>query len=90
MHGSPGLLPLQERARAELVRAQLKNASLGTGRDGREEGEFLAKLLVARRQVRYQLVVRVQVLQAGFSTIASLRKYDALTSEFLILWVVLS
>lgn len=81
---------MQERARVELVRAQLENTTLGAGRDGRAEGELLAELLTARPQVGYQLVVRVEVLQARFVTITVIRKHYALTSEFFILWVVLS
>ena len=61
----PGLFPLQEGTRLELVFPELKDPTLGVGRRGREECEFLAELGLARVEIRDHLPVRILILRAG-------------------------
>jgi hypothetical protein len=55
--GVPCSFPLEQRARGQLVRAQLKDASLVAGRRRRHEGELLRKLSSLGREKRPQSVM---------------------------------
>ena len=59
------MFPLQEGTRLELIFPELKDPTLGVGRRGREECEFLAELGLARVEIRDHLPVRILILRAA-------------------------
>ena len=59
------MFPLQQRAWVQLVCPKLEDATFSARRSCGEERKSLAELLTTRRQIGYQLVVRVDVLQSG-------------------------
>lgn len=59
------MFPLQQRAWVQLVCPKLEDATFSARRSCGEERKLLAELLTTRRQIGYQLVVRVDVLQSG-------------------------
>lgn len=68
---SPGVFPLEQRAGLQLVLSQLKDAALRVRRRGRQHGELLAQLRLARVEVRDHLAVRFHVLRGSPTSTAA-------------------